>query len=82
VWEVLDGWTHPGWPGKTYNKPVVEKRYRLRVFGTLPGRPGQHGEFVMIATSNGNRDRLWIRPEDPGRQQQDELAGRGSWEPG
>jgi hypothetical protein len=20
--EVLDGWTHPGWPGRTYNKPV------------------------------------------------------------
>jgi hypothetical protein len=26
VREVLDGWTHPGWPGKTYNKPVTEKR--------------------------------------------------------
>ena len=39
VREVLDGWTHPGWPGKTYNKPVTEKRYRLRVFGPLPGRP-------------------------------------------
>ena len=63
---VLHRWTHPGWPGKTYNKPVVEKRYRLRVFGPLPGRPGQHGEFVMIATSYGNRDRWWIRPEDPG----------------
>jgi hypothetical protein len=66
VREVLDGWTHPGWPGKTYNKPVTEKRYRLRVFGPLPGRPDQHGEFVMIATSYGNRDRWWIRPEDPG----------------
>jgi hypothetical protein len=33
VREVLDGCTHPGWPGKRYNKPVVEKRYRLRVFG-------------------------------------------------
>jgi hypothetical protein len=66
VREVLDGWTHPGWPGRTYNKPVVEKRYRLRVFGPLPGRPDQLGEFVMIATCYGNRDRWWIRPEDPG----------------
>jgi hypothetical protein len=65
VREVLDGWTRPGWPGKTYNKPVVEKRFRLRVFGPLPGRPDQHGEFVMIATSYGNRDRWWIRPGDP-----------------
>jgi hypothetical protein len=40
VVEVLDGWTHPRWPGKTYKKPVVEKWYRLRVFGPLPGRPG------------------------------------------
>ncbi len=30
VREVLDGWMHPGWPGRTYKKPVVEKRYRLR----------------------------------------------------
>jgi hypothetical protein len=36
VREVLDGWTHPGWPGKTYKKPVIQKRYRLRVFGPLP----------------------------------------------
>jgi hypothetical protein len=42
---------------------VVEKRYRLRVFGPLPGRPDQLAEFVMIATSYGNRDRWWIRPE-------------------
>jgi hypothetical protein len=30
---------------------VVQKRYRLRVFGPLPGRPDQFGEFVMIATT-------------------------------
>jgi hypothetical protein len=24
VREVLDGWTHPGWPGRTCKKPVVE----------------------------------------------------------
>jgi hypothetical protein len=63
VREVLDGWTHPGWPGKTYKKPVAEKRYRLRVFGPLPGRPDQLGEFVMIATAYGNRERWWIRPQ-------------------
>jgi len=51
VREVLDGWIHPGWPEKTYNKPVVEKRYRLHVFGPMPGRPDQLGEFVMIATA-------------------------------
>jgi hypothetical protein len=31
VREVLGGWTHPDWPGKTYQKPVAQKRYRLRV---------------------------------------------------
>jgi hypothetical protein len=60
--EVLDGWTHPGWPGRTYKKPVVDMRYRLRVFGPLPGRPDQLGELVMIVTAYGNRCRLWIRP--------------------
>jgi hypothetical protein len=63
VREVLGGWTHPGWPGKAHSKPVVEKRYRLRVFGPLPGQPDQLGEFVMIATAYGSRDRWWIRPE-------------------
>jgi hypothetical protein len=63
VREVLDGWTHPGWPGRTYKKPVVEKRCRLRVFGPLPDRPDQLGAFVMIASSYGNRDRWWIKPE-------------------
>ena len=48
---MLDGWTHPGWPGRTYKKPIVEKRYWLRVFGPLPGRSEQLGEFVMIATA-------------------------------
>jgi hypothetical protein len=51
VREVLDGWTHPGWPGRAYQKPVAQKWYRLRVFGPLPGRPDQRGKFVMIATS-------------------------------
>jgi hypothetical protein len=63
VREVLDGWIHPGWPGKTNQKPVIQKKYRLRVFGPLPERPDQAGEFVMIATSYGNRDHWWIRPE-------------------
>jgi len=39
VREVLDDWTHPGWPGETYQKPVPQKRYRLRVFGPLPRQP-------------------------------------------
>jgi hypothetical protein len=34
-----------------------------RFFGPLPGRPDQLGQFVMIATAYGNRDRFWIRPE-------------------
>ena len=43
VQEVLDGWTHPGWPGKAHKKRVAEKRYRLRVFAPLPGWPDQLG---------------------------------------
>jgi hypothetical protein len=39
VREVLDGWTHPGWPGRTCPKPVIQKRYRLRVFGRSSARP-------------------------------------------
>ena len=31
--------------------------------GPLPERPDRLGEFVMIATSYGNRDHWWIRPE-------------------
>ena len=62
VREVPGGWTHPGWPGRTYKKPVAGKRYRLRVCLAVAGRPDQFGEFVMIARSYGNRDRWWIRP--------------------
>jgi hypothetical protein len=64
VREVLDGWTHPGWPSRTYKKPIIEKQYRLRVFGPLSGRPDQLGQFVMIVAAYGNRHGWWIRPED------------------
>jgi hypothetical protein len=40
VREVLDGWTHPGWPGRTYQKPAVQKRYRLQAFGPAAGAAG------------------------------------------
>ena len=67
VLEVLQAWTHPGWPEQTYRKPVPERKYRLRVHGPLPGQPGRNGEFVMIATAYGDRDGFWIRPETPGQ---------------
>jgi hypothetical protein len=37
------------------------------VFGPLPGRPYPLGEFVMIVTACGDRNRWWIRPKDRGR---------------
>ena len=83
VREVLGSWTHRGWPEQTYRKPVVERRLRLRVFGPLPGRPEQNGEFVMIATAYGDRHSWWIRPELPGQQQPASAAaaGRSGMEP-
>lgn len=41
VLQVLDGWTHPGRPGKMHKKPVVEKRYRLPVFGAQTAGPAR-----------------------------------------
>jgi hypothetical protein len=63
VREGLDGWPDPGWPGKTYQKPVIQKQYRLRVSARCRSGLTDSGEFVMIATSYGNRDHWWIRPE-------------------
>jgi hypothetical protein len=63
VLEVLQAWIHPGWPERTYGKPVVERKYRLRVCGPLPGRAAEQGEFIMIATAYGDRDQFWIRPD-------------------
>jgi hypothetical protein len=67
VRQVLASWRHPGHPQKTYGRPVVSRRHRLRVYGPLPGRPHQFGEFVMIATEYGHRPRWWIRPEADGQ---------------
>lgn len=64
VIEVLESWTHPGWPRQTYRKPVVQRRHRLLVSGPLPGDPGRDGRFVMVATSYGDRDHWWIKPDD------------------
>jgi hypothetical protein len=35
VREVLDGWTHPGWPGRTYKKPVHQAA-QINQIGGLP----------------------------------------------
>jgi hypothetical protein len=67
VKEVLDAWVHPGLPARTYGRQLIERRYRLRVVGPLPGRPRQHGEFIMIVTAYGHRHRFWIRPENTDR---------------
>jgi hypothetical protein len=81
VREVLESWTHPGWPERTYGKPVVERRHRLRVFGPLPGDPGVVGEFVMVATAYGDRPHWWIRPDDrpPLRPLHAPVGGRARW---
>ncbi len=34
VREVLDGWTHPGWPGKTYKK-LVHRAAQINQIGGL-----------------------------------------------
>jgi hypothetical protein len=64
VLKVLDAWVHPAWPEGTYRKPVIERRYRLRVRGPLPGYPGQRGVFIMVATAYGDRASWWIKPGD------------------
>lgn len=69
VREVLAAWTHPGWPEKTYGHPIIERRYKLRVWGPLPWTPARRGEFTLVATSYGDRPvSWWIRPEQVGRQ--------------
>jgi len=64
VLEILESWTHPGWPRATYQKPVIERRHRLRVLGPMPYDPGRDGEFTLIATSYGDRPHWWIKPDD------------------
>jgi hypothetical protein len=63
VLEVLAEWTHPGWPQRTYGKPGPQRKYRLRVAGPLPWHPERSGEFILVATSYGDRPGTWwIRP--------------------
>jgi hypothetical protein len=45
VREVLDGWTHPGWPGKTYQKPVIQKQYRCVSSARCRGGQTSTGSF-------------------------------------
>jgi hypothetical protein len=76
VLEILESWTHPGWPRETYKKPVIERRHRLRVHGPLPGCPGQDGDFTMIATAYGDKDHWWIKPDD---RPEPMMGVRSSW---
>ena len=41
----------------------VDKRYRLRVIGPLPGDAWKAGEFIMIVTAYRQRTYWWIQPE-------------------
>jgi hypothetical protein len=69
VHAVLGQWTHPGFPGRTYGRPVIARRLRLQVSGPLPGRPRRRGEFIMIATMYGTGYHWWIRPEQARQEQ-------------
>jgi hypothetical protein len=61
VREVLDAWEHPD--GIKARGGAVHEAWRLRVTGPLPGRPSEHGEFVLIVKGYADRPYWWITPE-------------------
>jgi hypothetical protein len=62
VQEVLESW-HRQRSWEARGSPAETERHRLRVWGPLPERPSQNGEFVMIARRTGDRDGWWVAPE-------------------
>ena len=41
-------------------KAALIKSWLLKVFGPLPGRPAERGEFVMAVSDYGARSSWWI----------------------
>jgi len=60
--EVLEAWTHPYYLSTVFSEPAELRRYRFRVHGPLPGRPGEQGEFVLAARLYRDRRGWWISP--------------------
>lgn len=60
--EALSHWQHPASAPERLRMPGVTERYRLRVWGPLPGRPGENGYFTITARTYGNRPGWWLSP--------------------
>jgi hypothetical protein len=63
VREALDGWTHAGWPGRTYRNRWPRSGTGCGSSARCRGGRTNSGSSLMIVTSYGNRDHWWIRPE-------------------
>lgn len=48
--------------GGGHDDDPIRREYRFRVTGPIPGRRGERGEFVMVATSYERRTSWWVRP--------------------
>lgn len=64
VLEVLECWTHPHLYSATFTEPAVRRRYRLRLHGPLPGRPGERGAFPMVLRLYTDRSGWWMSPAE------------------
>lgn len=60
VVELLETWTHPHYLNVTFPEPAERRRYRLKVRGPLPWRPGERGEFAVVLRLYGDRRGWWM----------------------
>jgi hypothetical protein len=61
---VLSTWNNPAAAADICGQPVERTRYRVQVWGPLPGQPDEQDYFVMIVRSWGDRHGWWISPEE------------------
>jgi hypothetical protein len=57
--EVLQAWTHPYCFSTAFRESAELRRYKFRVHGPLPGRPGEKGEFILVARLYRDRRGWW-----------------------
>jgi hypothetical protein len=59
---LLEDWTTPRYHDAV-GTPAETRRFRVRVHGTLPGKPSASGEYIMIVRRYGDHPGWWIGPE-------------------
>jgi hypothetical protein len=65
VWRILDHWETSLNASERLATGAIVERWRLEVSGPLPGRPGKHGRFVMLAETRGNEPGWLLSPVTP-----------------